>query len=725
MAVEFDRLNITSGYNTNKINTNFERVDTALQDSLSRSGNGPNQMNADIDLNGNDLLNVASLQSDELIVDGVNIGTRIDAALQAATEAEASADSAEEDASSAAASALAASLSADLADNRRDYASVAAVEGSNTPGSILYLRTAGYYTEGDGGGALYKRSETEPTHSGKIQSTDGAWWELAPDITINTAVFGARRDGVTDDRQAIINADAFCAAKGLTLWIVGPHVSSDGINQTANWEGISPPQLAPFPLTGDHKNFLRPGYKHLIPGSSIRFVGTGTQSVQTQRSDDFADVTYCVRMAKVGLKKRNVGIILDTDVYDVDGNFTAFGADNSANYDIGNFVDNAAQVENDNVVVWGYYAVSGTATRTLGGVGVDNPDYNIWRGGSTMGKRGFSLVGSEGADAFAAGLSGTQTYGLDIFSNDHHSRSPTNAPAIYANANTWRNIYIDGYTGASSANINGHYFFGGNIRTYAIHPVELDAASQVSLSQITIETSNYAGVPYAATKQFLASSETYNVSLYSCRLATSYGLLDPEFGGVINGQLVISHCPGSGYGGGIIVSEASGGVANWVKVGGGSGGTGDPAIQFGQGSGSSSTTGWSFRRDISANDVLNFVWDGTTVFNIDTTGAIGRLALRIGTLTISGGVVTVGSLSYYNIATEASAATDDLDTINGGVDGQILILKSVSATRDVNITEVGNIRLSAPFILSHTQDRITLQYDGTGWNELSRSDNTA
>ena len=62
MAVEFDRLNITSGYNTNKINTNFERVDTALQDSLSRSGNGPNQMNANLDLNGNSLLN-ARLQS--------------------------------------------------------------------------------------------------------------------------------------------------------------------------------------------------------------------------------------------------------------------------------------------------------------------------------------------------------------------------------------------------------------------------------------------------------------------------------------------------------------------------------------------------------------------------------------------------------------------------------------------------------------------------------------
>ena len=34
-------------------------------------------------------------------------------------------------------------------------------------------------TAGDGGGALYKRAVSEPSHPGKIQSADGTWWELA------------------------------------------------------------------------------------------------------------------------------------------------------------------------------------------------------------------------------------------------------------------------------------------------------------------------------------------------------------------------------------------------------------------------------------------------------------------------------------------------------------------------------------------------------------------
>src|SRR5690554_1954031 len=58
------------GTNVNNIDTNFERVRTALIEALGREGDLPNHMNADLDMNSNDLLNVKRLDVSELYVDG-------------------------------------------------------------------------------------------------------------------------------------------------------------------------------------------------------------------------------------------------------------------------------------------------------------------------------------------------------------------------------------------------------------------------------------------------------------------------------------------------------------------------------------------------------------------------------------------------------------------------------------------------------------------------------
>src|SRR5690606_24884442 len=88
-----------------------------------------------------------------------------------------------------------------------EFNSVADVEAHHVPASLDSIRTNGYYTPGDGGGALYKRVSTEPAHGGKIQSADGAWWELG-EAVVNVLQFGAKRDAVpgldtgTDDSTA-------------------------------------------------------------------------------------------------------------------------------------------------------------------------------------------------------------------------------------------------------------------------------------------------------------------------------------------------------------------------------------------------------------------------------------------------------------------------------------------------------------------------------------------
>jgi len=61
--------NITSGYaSQTQLNENFTNINTALDNTLSLDGSLPNAMNADLDLNNNDLLNVKAIY-----VDGVNV----------------------------------------------------------------------------------------------------------------------------------------------------------------------------------------------------------------------------------------------------------------------------------------------------------------------------------------------------------------------------------------------------------------------------------------------------------------------------------------------------------------------------------------------------------------------------------------------------------------------------------------------------------------------------
>jgi len=95
-------------------------------------------------------------------------------------------------------------------------------------------------------------------------------------------------------------------------------------------------------------------------------------------------------------------------------------------------------------------------------------------------------------------------------------------------------------------------------------------------------------------------------------------------------------------------------------------------------------------------------------------------------LTISSGVITV-TKSYHTVDTEADAATDDLETINGGSDGDTLVLRANNGGRTIVVKDnVGNLALSGDFSLDNIQDTITLiNIGGNVWAELSRSDNGA
>lgn len=52
----------------NTINSNNSAIETALENTLSRDGTSPNQMNSDLDMNSNDITNVNSLDVNTLVV---------------------------------------------------------------------------------------------------------------------------------------------------------------------------------------------------------------------------------------------------------------------------------------------------------------------------------------------------------------------------------------------------------------------------------------------------------------------------------------------------------------------------------------------------------------------------------------------------------------------------------------------------------------------------------
>jgi hypothetical protein len=82
-------------------------------------------------------------------------------------------------------------------------------------------------------------------------------------------------------------------------------------------------------------------------------------------------------------------------------------------------------------------------------------------------------------------------------------------------------------------------------------------------------------------------------------------------------------------------------------------------------------------------------------------------------LTISsGGAITV-DFSSHRVDTYGGAASDNLDTINGGLPGMLLTLRAADTTHDVVVRHnVGNIRLAAgDTTLSTTSYRLVLQYD--------------
>jgi len=115
-------------------------------------------------------------------------------------------------------------------------------------------------------------------------------------------------------------------------------------------------------------------------------------------------------------------------------------------------------------------------------------------------------------------------------------------------------------------------------------------------------------------------------------------------------------------------------------------------------------------------------------------GEVGRLNFNDDTtLTMdANGEVTV-TQTYHAIDTNAAGASDDLEAITGGAEGDIIIIYPVDATHSVVAQHTGgatagdvlNLAGGANFTMDEDDDFLMLLHDGTVWQEISRSENHA
>lgn len=198
------------------INANNDRIEAAFDNTLSRNGSSPNQMESNLDMNSYRIVNlpepihptepIRKADADHVLSLADEFETAIDQVAADVVTSAANAAAADADATSAAASAAAAlaALGTIGAIGLDTLPTRASAITTDIDFAVLSLRTNGYYTLGDGGGALYKRVTSEPNHTGKFRSVDrylpdgsvsagnGGWWEYCPEGPILAEQFGVR-----------------------------------------------------------------------------------------------------------------------------------------------------------------------------------------------------------------------------------------------------------------------------------------------------------------------------------------------------------------------------------------------------------------------------------------------------------------------------------------------------------------------------------------------------
>lgn len=195
MATNLSLLNATS---TNNINTNFQRVAAALANTLGRDGSTPNQMNADLDLNSNDLLNVNILEAEDIRVDGQLLTQRLQDVINAKDDAVDAANASANYRDQSQLAAQTSQIQAELAGQEADRSEDEADRSLSYVGQAQAWASQAAQTVTGLTGDAIANSQYSPGFTGSVSSTIREVLSRA----VSPYMFGAVGDGIVDDTLA-------------------------------------------------------------------------------------------------------------------------------------------------------------------------------------------------------------------------------------------------------------------------------------------------------------------------------------------------------------------------------------------------------------------------------------------------------------------------------------------------------------------------------------------
>lgn len=240
--------NPTSAANT--LNSNNTLVEVALEKTLSRDGTSPNQMLADLDMNNNDILNVKSLETGSLILNGQVVTPDELLTLPESVMIKPTYDptGVEGDAFNR--------LNFHTDDGRADYETQAVFAAlPSVPVGVNAIRIRGYYTAGDGGGHQKRRLSApvtvQPYHT---VLADGSMWEISEN-QMDLRQFGAKAEVAFDNRDIIRAAIRAASTLVRKLWVRGGVFEVAGSlfvesNLTMEWDMGSWLKMSAYSGTG-------------------------------------------------------------------------------------------------------------------------------------------------------------------------------------------------------------------------------------------------------------------------------------------------------------------------------------------------------------------------------------------------------------------------------------------------------------------------------------------
>jgi hypothetical protein len=139
------------------------------------------------------------------------------------------------------------------------------------------------------------------------------------------------------------------------------------------------------------------------------------------------------------------------------------------------------------------------------------------------------------------------------------------------------------------------------------------------------------------------------------------------------------------------------------------------------------TSAGALKKVSRANALTNVFLTNVAQSVTAATTFAGPFVLNRTDVVISGDAITVDG-NYMRVDTEGGAATDNLQTISGGLANQIIVIQTLNTSRDVTVKHgTGNIFLhgGVDFALTGTRDKLLLIcHGGTEWNEIGRGDNS-